>query len=142
MKKVMFAFILISLFLSGAAFGQAKKLTKTEADSLLRKCQAQESNLRAKIDEVQRAIGALKSDIAQLNSQVRDLENQIAELKKPKYTIYVVKEGDWLSKIAEYDEVYGKPNYKRWKDIYEANKDIIKNPDFIYPGWKLKIPRP
>ena len=46
---------------------------------------------------------------------------------------YTVKKGDSLSKIATY---YG----IKWKDIFEANKDIIKNPDLIQPGWKLKIP--
>jgi nucleoid-associated protein YgaU len=51
----------------------------------------------------------------------------------PASTEYVVKSGDSLSKIAS------KYNLK-WKDIFEANKDIIKNPDLIQPGWKLKIP--
>ena len=46
---------------------------------------------------------------------------------------YTVKKGDSLSKIASH---YG----MKWKDIFEANKDIIKNPDLIQPGWKLKIP--
>jgi len=46
---------------------------------------------------------------------------------------YEVKSGDSLSKIAS---KYG----IAWKAIYEANKDIIKNPDLIQPGWKLKIP--
>ena len=46
---------------------------------------------------------------------------------------YTVKKGDSLSKIATH---YG----IKWKDIFEANKDIIKNPDLIQPGWKLKIP--
>ena len=46
---------------------------------------------------------------------------------------YTVKKGDSLSKIASH---YG----IKWKDIFEANKDIIKNPDLIQPGWKLKIP--
>jgi nucleoid-associated protein YgaU len=27
-----------------------------------------------------------------------------------------------------------------WKRIFEANKDILKDPDKIYPGQKLKIP--
>ena len=45
---------------------------------------------------------------------------------------YTVKKGDSLSKIATH---YG----IKWKDIFEANKDIIKNPDLIQPGWKLKI---
>jgi nucleoid-associated protein YgaU len=46
---------------------------------------------------------------------------------------YEVKSGDNLSKIGAR---YG----ITWKEIYEANKDIIKNPDLIQPGWKLKIP--
>ncbi len=52
----------------------------------------------------------------------------------PKEIIYEVVKGDSLSKIAK--------NYPgiSWKDIYEANKDIIKNPDLIHIGWKLKIP--
>ena len=44
--------------------------------------------------------------------------------------------GDSLSKIAKRE--YG--NAKDWKRIFEANKDILKDPDKIYPGQKLKIP--
>ncbi|MEO8582938.1 MAG: LysM peptidoglycan-binding domain-containing protein, partial [Flavitalea sp.] len=46
---------------------------------------------------------------------------------------YTVKSGDNLSKIGA---KYG----VSWKQIFEANKSIIKNPDLIQPGWKLKIP--
>lgn len=46
---------------------------------------------------------------------------------------YTVENGDSLSKIGK---AYG----VSWQDIYEANKDIIKNPDLIEVGWKLKIP--
>ena len=46
---------------------------------------------------------------------------------------YVVVKGDSLSKI-------GKKLGVKWGAIYEANKDKIKNPDHIEPGWKLKIP--
>lgn len=47
---------------------------------------------------------------------------------------YEVISGDNLSKIA------GKYNLT-WRDIYEANRDKIQDPDLIQPGWKLKIPR-
>lgn len=30
----------------------------------------------------------------------------------------------------------------QWKKIYETNKDKIKNPNLIYPGWILKVPKP
>jgi nucleoid-associated protein YgaU len=47
---------------------------------------------------------------------------------------YEVVSGDSLSKIGQHFGV-------AWKDIYEANKDQISNPDLIQPGWKLKIPK-
>jgi len=50
---------------------------------------------------------------------------------------YVVVKGDSLSKIAKLE--YGDAN--KWRKIYEANRDIIKNPDLIYPGQELKIPQ-
>lgn len=48
-------------------------------------------------------------------------------------TDYTVVSGDSLSKI-------GKVHGVSWQAIYEANKDVIKNPDLIQVGWKLKIP--
>ena len=47
---------------------------------------------------------------------------------------YEVKSGDSLSKIAS------KYSGVSWKDIFEANKDTIKDPDKIFPGQVLKIP--
>jgi nucleoid-associated protein YgaU len=49
---------------------------------------------------------------------------------------YTVAKGDTLSKIAK--RFYG--NAGDWKKIYEANKDVIKNPDLIYPGQTFRIP--
>lgn len=50
--------------------------------------------------------------------------------------IYVVVAGDSLSKIAKRE--YG--DMGKWKQIYEANRDIIKDPNLIHPGQKLKLP--
>lgn len=50
--------------------------------------------------------------------------------------IYEVKRGDSLSKIAE--KVYG--DGSRWREIYKANKDKIKDPRVIHKGQKLRIP--
>jgi nucleoid-associated protein YgaU len=54
----------------------------------------------------------------------------------PAERIYVVVAGDSLSKIAKRE--YGDAN--KWPKIHEANKDIIKDPNLIHPGQKLKIP--
>lgn len=52
------------------------------------------------------------------------------------YESYEVKSGDSLSKIAK--RIYG--DAADWKRIFEANRDLIKDPDKIFPGQKLKIP--
>lgn len=49
---------------------------------------------------------------------------------------YTVVAGDSLSKIAK--KFYG--DGKKWKPIFEANRDTVKNPDLIHPGQVLKIP--
>jgi nucleoid-associated protein YgaU len=56
-----------------------------------------------------------------------------------KLETYVVKKGDCLWTIAKKKNVYNDPFL--WPVIYEANKGKIKNPNLIYPGQKLKIPR-
>lgn len=54
--------------------------------------------------------------------------------EKPQY--YIVKPGDTLARIAE--QFYN--NGLRWDKIYEANKDQVKNPNYIFIGMKLAIP--
>ena len=48
-----------------------------------------------------------------------------------------MKPGDTLSKIAK--QFYGEPN--KYSAIFEANKPMLKDPDEIYPGQMLRIPR-
>jgi nucleoid-associated protein YgaU len=55
------------------------------------------------------------------------------EVTQGETTEYTVKSGDSLSKI-------GKAHGVSWEAIFEANRDIVKNPALIQPGWKLKIP--
>lgn len=54
----------------------------------------------------------------------------------PSARTYTVKSGDTLSKISQ--EFYGDAN--RYKQIFEANRDQLSDPDKIKPGQTLKIP--
>jgi LysM repeat protein len=50
---------------------------------------------------------------------------------------YTVVPGDSLSRIAK--QYYG--NAMKYPEIFEANREVIKDPDLIYPGQKLRIPK-
>ena len=63
-------------------------------------------------------------------------EDSVPEKDNPYAQFYVVKSGDTLSKIAE--EYYG--DKMLYPKIFEANKDVLQDPNKIKPGQKLRIP--
>jgi len=76
------------------------------------------------------------------NSLDKDSSDYAKEIKKEikvrsnEMRIIIVKKGDSLSKIAK--RAYG--DYDSYVKIFEANPEIIKNPNQIYVGEKLRIP--
>lgn len=63
-------------------------------------------------------------------------DNMTTAKQEPEGKYYEVKSGDTLSKIAK--EHYGNAN--KYMAIFEANKPMLKDPDEIYPGQRLRIP--
>ncbi len=59
-----------------------------------------------------------------------------ADPENPYTQHHVVEKGDTLSKIAK--QYYGDPAL--YPKIFEANRDILKDPNQIKPGQKLRIP--
>jgi len=57
--------------------------------------------------------------------------------RKNEMRIIIVRKGDTLGKIAK--RAYG--NVMEYRKIYKANPDILKRPDRIYIGQKLRIPK-
>ncbi|ESQ13463.1 MAG TPA: peptidoglycan-binding protein LysM [Chromatiaceae bacterium] len=68
-------------------------------------------------------------------------EVRINELQSPPLATdveyYEIAPGDTLSKIAK--EFYGDANH--YSAIFEANREVIKNPDLIFVGQKIRIPK-
>lgn len=52
---------------------------------------------------------------------------------------HTVKEGENLWMIAKRWEIYG--DGRMWERIFEANKDVLSDPNLIQPGQVLTIPR-
>ncbi len=49
---------------------------------------------------------------------------------------YTIAKGDTLSAIAK--KHYGEAS--AWKRIFEANRDVLDDPDRIFPGQVIKLP--
>jgi nucleoid-associated protein YgaU len=59
-----------------------------------------------------------------------------AQDNNPYTQTHVVVAGDSLSKIAQ--KYYGDASL--YNQIFEANRDVLKDPNKIFPGQKLRIP--
>ena len=64
-------------------------------------------------------------------------ENFTAPPAEEETEFYVIKRGDSLSKIAK--QYYG--DAMKYPVIFEANREVIKDPDLIYPGQTVRIPK-
>ena len=84
------------------------------------------SGVTAKVDSTEQ----LKSDFSGVTAKVDSTEELVGEQS------YTIEKGDTLSKIAK--EHLGSAN--AWKQIFEANRDTIDDPDRIFPGQIIKLP--
>ncbi len=77
-------------------------------------------------DKIKEIGGDIPTDL------VADIKVEVTDY----YHKHVVQKGESLSKIAKH--YLG--DFMKYKEIFEANTDILKNPDMIHPGQELKIP--
>jgi len=57
--------------------------------------------------------------------------------EEPAAEFYTVKKGDSLSKIAK--RYYGDP--MKYKQLFEANRPLLKDPNKVFPGQQIRIPK-
>jgi len=88
-------------------------------------------------------LGMISRNISKMvsseNREADEYEKQLqqeSEHRKREMRYVIVKKGDTLGKIAK--RVYG--NVMAYKKIYRANPDILKRPDKIFIGQKLRVP--
>ncbi len=81
---------------------------------------------------------ATKEKAILLAGNVEGVEQVIDNLSiEVKPIFYTIQKGDSLSKVAQAQ--YGDP--MKWKALFEANREVIKDPDLIYPGQQIRIPQ-
>ena len=77
----------------------------------------------------------LTADIS-VDPNAKPAQAQGASVSGGQQRTYTVKPGDSLSKISK--ELYGNAN--EYMKIFEANRDVLSDPNKISPGQTLKIP--
>lgn len=112
------------------------------------------------LDALHQNAGPLQAEVDSLTARAEELERRLAEAKAagggsagnakdgtaasgtagtPAADRHVVKPGESLWSISAKTEVYGEG--ARWNRLYRGNKKRIQNPDRIYPGQEIQIPR-
>lgn len=88
---------------------------------------------------------AIKDQVILLAGNIKGVEKVVADgLSAPepepeevsKDQFYEIKSGDTLGAVAK--QFYGQAS--QYMRIFEANRDIIDDPNKIYPGQKIRIP--
>ena len=119
----------------------------SELENAFDEAGARESAARARIEEEEKKIedlqsrsglSGLNSTLASLQQRYDSIMGEVSYFRNLPKTHTVVK-GEYLYKIAGYEEIYADP--VKWPRIYRANRDLIRDPNLIYPDWVLQIPR-
>jgi len=84
------------------------------------------SDVTAKVDSTEQKA----ADFSDVTAKVDSTEQIVGE------RTYTIEKGDTLSQIAK--EQLG--NASAWKQIFEANRDVLDDPDRIFPGQVIKLP--
>jgi len=110
---------------------------------------------RNELDEVQNWINDAKKNplsvLPKYSGRLSDQQSRLDGLRRTiqqisdsgmgmqSYTVGTwARDRDCLWNIAKKPKIYD--NAFLWPKIWQGNRDMIKDPDVIQPGWKLKIP--
>ena len=124
---------------------------KGECDSVaaLQKCVLMAGNVKGVVDVYVNGLNVKASagDVAPTAAQAATpapaaatsapADAQVVPASSVPVEYYLIKSGDTLSKIAK--TCYGDAN--KYPKIFEANREVIEDPDKIFPGQKIRIPR-
>lgn len=136
---------------SDTANAEAEKLAKVAAlEAIVSKAELTVDNLSVDLEDDRVTVYGLTDSVAVKEKVVLALGNvqgiatvddriSIVDVEEPvaEADFYEVKSGDSLSKIAKAH--YGDP--MKYNAIFEANQPLLTDPNKIYPGQMLRIPK-
>lgn len=123
----------------GRLEGRVREMQRMNDDQLADR-QDEVMGLEQQLNELRRErVAAMPEFYDRIIALARDIKGLYREKKIKGYTVGTWSENrDCLWNISGRAEIYGDPF--QWPKIWQANTDLIKNPDVIQPGWVLTIP--
>ena len=133
-----------------AAYRAQIKAAEDKANALTRLSDADLLARSGEVDELAATVDGLWENklslipefwdaLTALNEKVKSLQDALAAQVKV-YTVGTwARDRDCLWNIAKKPDIYD--NAWLWPKIWQGNRDQIKDPDLIYPGQKLTIPK-
>jgi len=118
-----------------------KKTREAKRQATVAETRVKSANLRATKAEsrakvAEKSAADAKAMVERLQQQLQAIAQKVKVAEETQARVYVVQSGDSLGKIAK--KVWGNAN--RWREIYDANRDKISNPNTIRAGQELQIP--
>lgn len=123
----------------GVLEGKVREMKRLSDDELAEKTD-EINGLQQQLDELkQNKISILPDIFPRIVTLDKEIKGLYREKKVKGYTVGTWAENrDCLWNIAGKIEIYGDPLL--WPKIWQANTDIIRNPDIIHPGQVLQVP--
>ena len=137
-----------------------RKLNREQRDDYCNELALQDSLY---LEEIQGARASLAEAAARREPLRREVDSLLAEAERREQNIrgllaargkpestrgdggedgrhrWSVRPGDSLWRISSHGEVYG--DGALWRRIFESNRGSVRDPDLIFPGQELSIPR-
>jgi nucleoid-associated protein YgaU len=111
---------------------------QAETTTYIRNLNLAENRIQQLETQKEALLQAWRAAIADQEATI-DFSTDAESQPKNKTAYYTIVEGESLFTIAGKKKVYG--DALLWPLIYKANRDQIKDPQQIYPGQRLTIPR-
>lgn len=123
----------------GVIEGKVRKM-KTYSNDQLADMRDQVEALENELNELRKnKLSLLPEFYNRIISLAKDIRGLYREKKIKSYTVGTwSKDRDCLWNIAGKIDIYGDPFL--WPKIWQANTDMIRNPDIIHPGQVLQLP--
>ena len=136
MKKLLVGVLAILLMVGCTQYASQEQMEELAArEQAVNGLRAEVEDAEGTLSDLEMAKSDNETTLSELEAEVAELQEKVNSCPAVVDNLYRVEPGDYLAKIA------AKEGISSWKSIYDLNKNKIKDPNIILPGWDLNLPK-